>query len=64
MINYVALPPPPYRVRAQRDEDRAMCLLLILAFISNQYVLPASTLLQSLPVKKDRYEWRALYPYA
>lgn len=40
--------------RTQKDEDRALCLLLILAFISNKYELPVSTLLQSVPIKKER----------
>ncbi|KAK8381158.1 hypothetical protein O3P69_008198 [Scylla paramamosain] len=40
--------------KTKRDEDRALCLSLILAFISSRYELSVSTLLQSVPVNRDR----------
>ncbi|MPC25388.1 DNA-directed RNA polymerase I subunit rpa49-like [Portunus trituberculatus] len=40
--------------RTKKDGDRALCLTLILAFISSKYELSVSTLLQSVPVNKER----------
>lgn len=40
--------------KTKKDEDRAFCLSLILAFISSRYELSVSTLLQSMPINRDR----------
>ncbi|KAG0713004.1 DNA-directed RNA polymerase I subunit RPA49 [Chionoecetes opilio] len=42
--------------KTKKDEDRAFCLSLILAFISSRYELSVSTLLQSIPIKRDRLD--------
>lgn len=40
--------------KTKKDQDRALCLTLILAFISSRYELSVSTLLQSVPIHRDR----------
>ncbi|KAK3867743.1 hypothetical protein Pcinc_026823 [Petrolisthes cinctipes] len=45
-----------YRCRSSSHEDKVMCVIIILSFIINKYQLFTETLLQSLPINKQRLD--------